>query len=597
MVDPYVAFVFGQNAGAGLSHIDLKSAHPQPVHAFVLWQTFLQSINPLSKVVYAPQIQDLVIQATGGYDSLSTAEVALLFAIYAAAVSALPEDDCQAKLGEPKRPLLEKYLACAQQALATAGLMWTTSLVLLQAFTLFLLAARQNYNPNAMWILTGMAVRMGQRLLATEPPQADGGNGSAFFETQMRLRVWWQIMLLDGRTAQLSGQTRMFNGDMPDYPLPANLNDSDINPKMTGAPPPILDRPTEMIFCLLRYEMGKQLIIQGRTLHDPTATIAQRDAVLDEVAAFFQDKYIALLDPAIPVHQIAEAGARAAINKLRLMAHHPGQYPDKGKSMPQAEHDMLFETSVNMVDVLVQGFSATHLAHFKWHIDVYFQLDAVVFMLIESQSQPPHCPLVDKAWALVDVVLHHKRHLVQEKDELGRAVRQLVLRAWESRVRRARLQNQKSASAAASTPTPPDTVAELLAEARRRREARHRQKQRANGGEAQAKAQAEAQADDEDNEPEPEGENDGEVDDETPSHTNSTNDGGVAVAETKTAPVFEDAMSELALPLDLQYPTTTSSSLDASPFSSYTDMDVLGWEPTDWDSWDNWNTLLQSQIT
>ncbi|EPE10758.1 fungal specific transcription factor domain protein [Ophiostoma piceae UAMH 11346] len=530
--------LFGGLLGLGSTSIDLSSAHPQPVHAFVLWQTYLQSVNPLSKIIYTPQVQDLVIQATSDYESLAASDVALLFAIYAAAVSALSDESCRSKLGEPKKSLLERYLACSLQALAATGFLKSASLVLLQAFTVFLLAARQTYDINSMWILTGMAVRMGQRLLSLAP----GTTNSEFFEKQMRLRVWWQILLVDGRMSQLAGQARTFTSDIPEQPLPANLNDSDINPRMTGAPPPILDRPTEMVFCLLRYEMGHFLISKGKALHDQSATIAQRDAVIDDVANTFQTKFLQHLDPAIPLHQIAAAGAHAAVNKMRLMVHHPGQYPDKGKSMSQEEHDMLFRTSVTMVKVLVDGFTAAHLEHFRWHIEVYFQLDAVVFMLIESQTQPPDSALVDSAWGLVGSVLEHKRHLVQDSDELGKAVRQLVLRSWEARERQARKH------AIAITWAAPKAVAEILSEAR----------QPQSGSEALP----------------------------TPS---------ASATESTATPALGTALDGLDMPPSFSYPSATQA-LDESSFPSYADLDVLGWETTDWDSWDNWNHLIQSQV-
>ncbi len=402
-----------------------------------------------------------------------------------------------------------------------------------------------------MWILTGMAVRMGQRLLATAPNTT---GCSAFFDTQMRLRTWWQIVLIDGRVTQMCGQTTTFaGGALANQPLPANLNDSDMNPHMTGAPLPIVDRPTEMIFCLLRYEVGKFLAGKGKVLRSKGAsTIAQRDAAIDELAALAQDRYLRFIDPAIPLHQIAEAGVHAALAKMRLMAHHPGQYPDKGASLAQTEHDMLFRTSVSLVGVLVRGFTATHLAHFMWHIDVYFQIDAVVFMLIEAQSQPPASPLVDQAWDLVGAVLRNKPHLAQATDELGRAVHQLVLRSWDAR------QNQARKLRVPITWSPPDTVAALLAKARQRR-----------------------------------------------AETAAGQDTAVTVSgdQMESAVLLEDlpdTPAERALDA-AQCPPPSFPGLDASrgesPFSTYAgaDMDVLGWETTDWDSWDHWNTLLESQ--
>ncbi|CAK7218404.1 hypothetical protein SCUCBS95973_003472 [Sporothrix curviconia] len=598
--DPPAAFIFGLPA-TGDSFADLSRAHPQPVRAFMLWQTYLLSVNPLSKVIWAPQVQDLVIQATSSYGSLSAANVALLFSIYAAAVSSLPEEECLSKLGEPKHPLLAKYLACAQQALAAAGFMRSTSLMLLQAFAIFLLAARQSYDANTMWILTGMAVRMGQRLLATVPPppagagsvdrnttkpgKTDSASSPNFFETQMRLRLWWQIMLIDGRVTQLAGQARNFCVDTPDHPLPASLNDSDINPQMTGAPPSISDRPTEMVFCLLRYEMGKFLISKGSALHDPAATMAERDAIIDNVAAHFKEKYLDLLDRAIPLHQIARAGANAAILKMRLMAHHPGQYPDKGKSLPQTEHDMLFRTSVEMVGILVLGFTAMHIGPFRWHTDVYFQLDAVVFMLIESQTQDPFGEQVDEAWAHVASVLVHKPHLVREQDELGRAVRQLILRAWDSRERRARqLYPDKT------PPAPPGHVADVLAELRQQKRVQQQQQQQQQQQKQKTTrgTTAQIEASQVGNEEQPQDIAGGETNEDTLVPTR----GGSTAVESLVVPSMDASLTGFVPSLGIEYAAAVPSSLDASPFN---DMDVLGWETTDWDSWGYWNTLLQGQ--
>ncbi|OAA68337.1 fungal transcriptional regulatory protein [Niveomyces insectorum RCEF 264] len=545
-------------ANSVLPSVALDKAHPQPVHTFVLWQTFLQNVNPLSKIVYAPQVQDLVVQAAGGFASLSPQNTALLFAIYAAAVASLLKEECQTRLGEPKQVLLERYLACTQQALVAAGFLQSTNLTLLQALAIFLLAARQSYEPNVMWILTGMALRMGQRLLATATNTTT--SGSEFFETQMRLRVWWQILLIDGRATQLSGQTMPFSADLSGHrhPLPAHLNDSDIHPNMTAVPPALpadQRRPTEMLFCLSRYELGQFLFAHSTTLHDPTASVAVRDALIDDLAATFHDKYLRFLDPAIPLHQIAASGMRAGLAKLRLMVHHPAQYADKGRSLPQAEHDMLFATSIDMVDLLAQGLTSTHLRHFQWHIDVYFQLDVVVFMLIESQRQPPTGALVDKAWQLAADVLRYRPGLLHGTDELSVAVRQLTLRAWEVRERKARQQKL-----AATVPAPPDVIATLRAEARHK-------------GARPA--------------------------DET--NVAVVAEGGTSGATQNAAVTGQDeaAASGTAPNMDFEYPMAPLP-IDAiqgepSSLASYADLDILGWETTDWESWDYWNTLLQSQ--
>lgn len=146
------------------------------------------------------------------------------------------------------------------------------------------------------------------------------------------------------------------------------------------------------------------------------------------------ENYLKHLDSAIPLHLMAEGGVRSAICKMRLMAHHPSQYPDRGKCMPRTERDMLFQMAVQMVEYDVLGKSTRTLDNFSWHLDVAFQIDAFVFMLIASRTQSADAPLARKAWHLVSEMYKHRSALLDEaNNELYAAVRELTLRAWEAR--------------------------------------------------------------------------------------------------------------------------------------------------------------------
>jgi hypothetical protein len=129
-------FIFG----LGTSGIELRDAYPSPVHAFTLWQAYLQNVNPLSKVIYAPHVQDLVVEASRDLSTVPYESVALLFAIYAAAVMSCKDEECQSKIGESKKALHDRYLAATQQALTATGFINSVSLVALQAFAIFLVS-------------------------------------------------------------------------------------------------------------------------------------------------------------------------------------------------------------------------------------------------------------------------------------------------------------------------------------------------------------------------------------------------------------------------------------------------------------------------
>jgi Fungal Zn(2)-Cys(6) binuclear cluster domain len=129
------AFLFG-SSGA----VDLQASHPSPVHAFILWQSFIENVNPLSKIIHVPSLQQKIVEVTASdnFSDVPLGTVALLFAIYAAAVASLPESDCEAKFGQPKQVLQSRYLAAAQHALVAAEFLQRPTLITLQAFALFL---------------------------------------------------------------------------------------------------------------------------------------------------------------------------------------------------------------------------------------------------------------------------------------------------------------------------------------------------------------------------------------------------------------------------------------------------------------------------
>lgn len=174
------------------------------------------------------------------------------------------------------------------------------------------------------------------------------------------------------------------------------------------------------------------MTMHARKLHDPAVPIRTKDQLIDQFEAHMKETYLKYLDSAIPLHLMADGGVRSAVCKMRLMAHHPSQY--KGKSMPRSERDMLFATSVQMVEYDVLGKSTRALDVFSWHLDVAFQIDALVFMLIASRTQAADAPLTEKAWHLVSEMYKYRPALLEDrKNELYAAVRALTLRAWEAR--------------------------------------------------------------------------------------------------------------------------------------------------------------------
>src|SRR5271170_1556480 len=180
------AFVFGYASVM----VDLKKLHPSPSQIFILWEVFKENVDPLVRILHRPTAKNILLNASSNLEGVSKAAEALLFAIYFGAVVSLEETQCQSLLGEPKQMLANRYRFATEQALARAGFLNSSSLMVLQAFVFFLICVRHQDDTRLVWALSGLAIHLAQALGI----HRDGSNfGLDPFETEMRRRLWWHI--------------------------------------------------------------------------------------------------------------------------------------------------------------------------------------------------------------------------------------------------------------------------------------------------------------------------------------------------------------------------------------------------------------------
>jgi hypothetical protein len=415
----------------------LRSSHPQPVRMFMLWQTFLDNVYPLVKLFHAPTVQQSILEASSNLDNVAASTEALMFAIYLCAVTSLRNDDCERIMGASRHALLARFSNATQQALINAEILKTSNIVILQAFTLFLLAMREHYESYSTWLLSGLAIRIGQRIgLHRESASRD----VSVFEAEMRRRLWWQILILDFRSAQLSGSRVESDGRIFETKRPLNVNDSDLSPRMKELP---VEHPgiTDMLFCSIRYEIG-EFMRQYRSLklfdglgQRTTAAVSlmEKDKAINEFEDMLEKKYLRYTDPSIPLHFLSAGLAKSAVCQMRLLAHHPRQYPDKGASLSQSEKDMIFSTSLKMVEYDNIGPTTNSVRGYMWHMKIYLQLDAFIYVLGELRNRIEG-EQVDHAWQQVRLVFENHPEMVSDtKNSLYFAIGNLALKAWEKR--------------------------------------------------------------------------------------------------------------------------------------------------------------------
>lgn len=132
--------------GSANTQVDLSTLHPQPVHIFRLWQTYLDNVDPLLKVTHNSTLQGRIIDAASNVKSINPTLEALMFSIYCMALQSLPVDDeCQAMFGSPKKDLLTRFQFGCQQALLNSGFLQSSDRDCLTALYLYLVSLFGSY--------------------------------------------------------------------------------------------------------------------------------------------------------------------------------------------------------------------------------------------------------------------------------------------------------------------------------------------------------------------------------------------------------------------------------------------------------------------
>ena len=281
-------------------------------------------------------------------------------------------------------------------------------------------------------MLTGVAVRIALRIGL----HRDGALlGLPPFESEMRRRLWWQTIILDNRNAEIVGARFLKATPQSDTQIPLNCNDSDLWP---GMPEPPKERlgASDMLFCSARSEVGSVFpkigVVNPSGDRDdrPEPSMADKDRIVDELEILLETKYLRYCDLLQPLHIQTAGLCRGAVLTLRLQVHHPRQYPDNGASLPQEEKDMLFRTSLKLIDYFNMAYSTKSIRGFLWHTNFFIQWAALIYLLNELRTRVSGDE-AENAWSRLTELFGYRPDIItQHKKALHTAVGNLILKAW-----------------------------------------------------------------------------------------------------------------------------------------------------------------------
>lgn len=460
---PFQGFIFGSTARC-------KSLHrffPPADKACYLIKTYEENVAPLLPILHWPTVRDLLMGVVRRGCHTDKITRTLMFAIYYAAAASLSTDECHRDLGVGHGVLLAKFRFAVQQAIAEADLLSTQSTVLVQAVVLFLTAVRREDNTRFVWSMTSMVVRIGQYLGL----HRDGAQlGMTSFDTEMRRRLWWHILLLDMRSSEEHGTDSYISENMYDARLPSNVNDEDISPEMTE---PVQPRTgfTEMTFCLVRCEVA---VVLNHVTTAISSSLGDQDTQqrLEKMAEAISDqirrKYTDFCDESVPLQRVCVLLSRLVLANLwiKLYFRQPVNPHPTLQDICMQSRDKLCHLSLEVIQASFTVDSNEHTHRWSWLFHANAHWCYVAFLLSELCVRSPNA-FTDEAWRVVDL-MQQKWHLTQRHDKKGmlwRPLQRLLQRATTARSQSIAQQQHSgkepvSPSALVNTSTEPDRQAE-----------------------------------------------------------------------------------------------------------------------------------------
>ena len=289
---------------------------------------------------------------------------------------------------------------------------------------------------STLWVLMGSAIRMAQ----SQGLHRDGGAlGLPPFESEMRRRLWWYLVTLDGRLTELMGSESSLPRSM-DTLLPSNVNDTDIGPDMTTRPPERIGA-SEMTFCLLQYEVARFLQEHDPRLDRSEPRVSYRTGKIEkrsvsDLESFLEEKFLRFCDPVMPVQFLTTTMARSFLCKLKQMEHRKKSRPN-----PNDAHTPTAEQSNGILSIATRNIEYDNLIHstrklhgFLWHVNFYFPWGAPIFILKNLSSRSAEWDEdMQEAWTQIEELHEHHPEYINTDKVIHLIVGGLTLKAWAAR--------------------------------------------------------------------------------------------------------------------------------------------------------------------
>ncbi|CAK7266283.1 hypothetical protein SEPCBS57363_002012 [Sporothrix epigloea] len=445
----------------------LEELQPSPGHIFRLWQTFLERVNPLTKVIHVPTLQPYVVEAASGSSNVPPSVKTLLFAIYTLSTVSMTPDECLSMLGYSRETALQRFSSGVRLCLLKTNFLKSYDLETLQALVIYLISLQGRYNRHAAWILNGVVLRIAQKMGLHRDGEV---LGLSPFETEIRRRVWWQIMMVDVKYALMSGLSHSMLPRLWDTKEPKNVNDADLFPAATE---PVQDRegPTEMVMIMMYNRLGRFLIetpgvdpmillSDDEAFRGPNSPSAQLIETYRRLISGLAQNLLVITDKycdptAGPLHELALDVKSEVLQKLEkvLLPAKEREFSDEVKTPADHAFQVAVDTTMHDNEIKIKAKNN----QFAWFSRLYFQDNMFMFVVGQLCIRTTG-KLVEKAWMAVEATYVNYPDLYDVTQRSYYQIAMFVLRAWRTRMNILRARQNLTGG---PMPEPPEYICKL----------------------------------------------------------------------------------------------------------------------------------------
>lgn len=386
------SFLFGHSLS--LTQQSTKEFFPLASQIPFLLQIFIERVNYVICVPHLPTLRALIQQTQSREGvTLTSANEALLFSVYYAAIGSMENDEVQESFGITKENLLLRFRSGLEVALANADFLNNPNLTLLEALVIFLSLARRNDSPRFVWMMTGLAVRVAHFIGLHQ----DGSHSQHFspFETEMRRRVWWNLCTLDMRATQDQGTDLAIPQGSFTTQKPRNVNDSDLSPDMQESPS---ERQSLTDSTLIRLTSEVARTVQEMAAEGRTATFESHSRRLIDLEQYYKKEYFCYAaETRDPAYMAMEGVSRIVIGKLNLVAFLPILLSSSVGDSTEEVRTRLLVSAIEVAEYNHALNTDPSCSLWRWAWQTHQQWHAVVYLLIESCRRPWSFN-IERAW-------------------------------------------------------------------------------------------------------------------------------------------------------------------------------------------------------